>query len=172
MCRSDFYVSTYKSLKWLLSLSLSFSLSLSRKTLLCFFCLFFFVSCSSSFLLLWSAVLIMYPTTLAVIALTFSNYVLQPAFQNCLPPYIATRLLATICICESLTAQSFLRVFLVRSFFVQLIFGLYIFPEIICLAVYHNVLSLFPWVSIVKLEFQQVALFFSIFSLDNCFSWW
>lgn len=50
------------------------------------------------FLLLWSAVLIMYPTTLAVIALTFSNYVLQPAFQNCLPPYIATRLLATICI--------------------------------------------------------------------------
>uniref|UniRef100_A0A4W6ESE1 Solute carrier family 7 member 10a n=1 Tax=Lates calcarifer TaxID=8187 RepID=A0A4W6ESE1_LATCA len=51
-----------------------------------------------NFLLLWSAVLIMYPTTLAVIALTFSNYVLQPAFQNCLPPYIATRLLATICI--------------------------------------------------------------------------
>uniref|UniRef100_A0AAQ5YQY4 Solute carrier family 7 member 10a n=1 Tax=Amphiprion ocellaris TaxID=80972 RepID=A0AAQ5YQY4_AMPOC len=50
------------------------------------------------FLLLWSAVLIMYPTTLAVIALTFSNYVLQPAFQNCLPPFIATRLLATICI--------------------------------------------------------------------------
>eukprot|EP00064_Thunnus_orientalis_P002251 superscaffoldBa00000158_g2258 len=51
------------------------------------------------FLLLWSAVLIMYPTTLAVIALTFSNYVLQPAFQNCLPPYVATRLLATICVC-------------------------------------------------------------------------
>uniref|UniRef100_A0A8C2ZGU6 Solute carrier family 7 member 10a n=1 Tax=Cyclopterus lumpus TaxID=8103 RepID=A0A8C2ZGU6_CYCLU len=50
------------------------------------------------FLLLWSAVLIMYPTTLAVIALTFSNYVLQPAFQDCLPPYVATRLLATICI--------------------------------------------------------------------------
>lgn len=50
------------------------------------------------FLLLWSAVLIMYPTTLAVIALTFSNYVLQPAFQNCLPPYVATRLLATICV--------------------------------------------------------------------------
>ncbi|XP_061670827.1 solute carrier family 7 member 10a isoform X1 [Syngnathoides biaculeatus] len=50
------------------------------------------------FLLLWSAVLIMYPTTLAVIALTFANYVLQPAFQNCLPPYAATRLLATICV--------------------------------------------------------------------------
>ncbi|XP_051576637.1 solute carrier family 7 member 10a [Myxocyprinus asiaticus] len=50
------------------------------------------------FLLLWSAVLIMYPTTLAVIALTFSNYVLQPAFPNCLPPYIATRLLSTTCV--------------------------------------------------------------------------
>ncbi|XP_019731970.1 asc-type amino acid transporter 1 [Hippocampus comes] len=50
------------------------------------------------FLLLWSAVLIMYPTTLAVIALTFANYVLQPAFQNCLPPYAATRLLATTCV--------------------------------------------------------------------------
>ncbi|RVE74896.1 hypothetical protein OJAV_G00026470 [Oryzias javanicus] len=50
------------------------------------------------FLLLWSAVLIMYPTTLAVIALTFSNYVLQPAFQNCVPPFIAIKLLAAICV--------------------------------------------------------------------------
>ncbi|KAJ8248984.1 hypothetical protein GJAV_G00229900 [Gymnothorax javanicus] len=50
------------------------------------------------FLLLWSAVLIMYPTTLAVIALTFSNYVLQPIFPNCLPPYMATRMLSTTCI--------------------------------------------------------------------------
>ncbi|XP_073688036.1 asc-type amino acid transporter 1 [Garra rufa] len=50
------------------------------------------------FLLLWSAVLIMYPTTLAVIALTFSNYVLQPVFPHCIPPFIATRLLSTICI--------------------------------------------------------------------------
>ncbi|XP_036432134.1 asc-type amino acid transporter 1 [Colossoma macropomum] len=50
------------------------------------------------FLLLWSAVLIMYPTTLAVIALTFSNYVLQPAFPNCVPPYMATRMLSATCI--------------------------------------------------------------------------
>ncbi|XP_058623116.1 asc-type amino acid transporter 1 isoform X3 [Onychostoma macrolepis] len=50
------------------------------------------------FLLLWSAVLIMYPTTLAVIALTFSNYVLQPVFPYCVPPYIATRMLSAICI--------------------------------------------------------------------------
>uniref|UniRef100_A0A672FT02 Asc-type amino acid transporter 1-like n=1 Tax=Salarias fasciatus TaxID=181472 RepID=A0A672FT02_SALFA len=46
------------------------------------------------FLLLWSAVLIMYPTTLAVIALTFSSYVLQPVFPNCVPPYMATRMLS------------------------------------------------------------------------------
>ncbi|XP_063052176.1 asc-type amino acid transporter 1 [Engraulis encrasicolus] len=50
------------------------------------------------FLLLWSAVLIMYPTTLAVIALTFSNYVLQPVFPNCIPPHLATRMLSTVCI--------------------------------------------------------------------------
>ncbi|KAF3706065.1 Asc-type amino acid transporter 1 [Channa argus] len=52
----------------------------------------------TGFLLLWSAVLIMYPTTLAVIALTFSSYVLQPVFPNCVPPYIATRMLSAICL--------------------------------------------------------------------------
>uniref|UniRef100_A0AAY4D3W9 Asc-type amino acid transporter 1 n=1 Tax=Denticeps clupeoides TaxID=299321 RepID=A0AAY4D3W9_9TELE len=50
------------------------------------------------FLLLWSAVLIMYPTTLAVIALTFSNYILQPVFPDCVPPYMATRMLSTTCV--------------------------------------------------------------------------
>lgn len=55
------------------------------------------------FLLLWSAVLIMYPTTLAVIALTFSSYVLQPVFPNCVPPYMATRMLSATCLRESAT---------------------------------------------------------------------
>ncbi|XP_061696617.1 asc-type amino acid transporter 1 [Syngnathoides biaculeatus] len=50
------------------------------------------------FLLLWSAVLIMYPTTLAVIALTFSGYVLQPVFPECAPPYAATRVLSATCL--------------------------------------------------------------------------
>ncbi|XP_038562474.1 asc-type amino acid transporter 1-like [Micropterus salmoides] len=50
------------------------------------------------FLLLWSAVLIMYPTTLAVIALTFSSYVLQPVFPNCVPPYMAMRMLSATCL--------------------------------------------------------------------------
>ncbi|XP_075045284.1 asc-type amino acid transporter 1 isoform X2 [Mixophyes fleayi] len=52
----------------------------------------------TGFLLLWSAVLIMYPTSLAVIALTFSNYVLQPVFPDCIPPYDATRALSLVCL--------------------------------------------------------------------------
>uniref|UniRef100_A0A803VXV2 Solute carrier family 7 member 10 n=1 Tax=Ficedula albicollis TaxID=59894 RepID=A0A803VXV2_FICAL len=52
----------------------------------------------AGFLLLWSAVLIMYPTSLAVIALTFSNYVLQPVFPNCIPPYNASRILSMLCL--------------------------------------------------------------------------
>uniref|UniRef100_H3CFW5 Solute carrier family 7 member 10 n=1 Tax=Tetraodon nigroviridis TaxID=99883 RepID=H3CFW5_TETNG len=50
------------------------------------------------FLLLWSAVLIMYPTTLAVIALTFSSYILQPVFPDCMPPYLVTRMLSATCL--------------------------------------------------------------------------
>ncbi|XP_061631031.1 asc-type amino acid transporter 1 isoform X2 [Phyllopteryx taeniolatus] len=50
------------------------------------------------FLLLWSAVLIMYPTTLAVIALTFSSYALQPVFPECAPPYAAKRVLSATCL--------------------------------------------------------------------------
>lgn len=54
----------------------------------------------SSFLLLWSAVLIMYPTSLAVISMTFSNYVLQPVFPNCIPPAAASRVLSMACLSE------------------------------------------------------------------------
>ncbi|XP_024307378.1 asc-type amino acid transporter 1 isoform X3 [Homo sapiens] len=50
------------------------------------------------FLLLWSAVLIMYPTSLAVISMTFSNYVLQPVFPNCIPPTTASRVLSMACL--------------------------------------------------------------------------
>lgn len=57
------------------------------------------------FLLLWSAVLIMYPTTLAVIALTFSSYILQPVFPDCVPPYVATRLLSATCLSKCLHQQ-------------------------------------------------------------------
>ncbi|XP_055268289.1 asc-type amino acid transporter 1 isoform X6 [Moschus berezovskii] len=52
----------------------------------------------AGFLLLWSAVLIMYPTSLAVISMTFSNYVLQPVFPNCVPPAAASRALSMACL--------------------------------------------------------------------------
>lgn len=53
-----------------------------------------------SFLRLWIAVLVIYPTNQAVIALTFSNYVLQPLFPTCFPPESGLRLLAAVCLCE------------------------------------------------------------------------
>nr|XP_045010544.1 asc-type amino acid transporter 1 isoform X4 [Jaculus jaculus] len=52
----------------------------------------------AGFLLLWSAVLIMYPTSLAVISMTFSNYVLQPVFPNCIPPATASHVLSMACL--------------------------------------------------------------------------
>ncbi|XP_070282650.1 large neutral amino acids transporter small subunit 2 isoform X1 [Myotis yumanensis] len=52
----------------------------------------------AGFLRLWIAVLVIYPTNQAVIALTFSNYVLQPFFPTCFPPELGLRLLAAICL--------------------------------------------------------------------------
>uniref|UniRef100_A0A672RYJ3 Large neutral amino acids transporter small subunit 2-like n=1 Tax=Sinocyclocheilus grahami TaxID=75366 RepID=A0A672RYJ3_SINGR len=52
----------------------------------------------AGFLRLWIAVLVIYPTNQAVIALTFSNYVLQPLFPTCFPPENGLRLLAAICL--------------------------------------------------------------------------
>ncbi|KAL0201165.1 hypothetical protein M9458_004352, partial [Cirrhinus mrigala] len=48
----------------------------------------------AGFLRLWIAVLVIYPTNQAVIALTFANYALQPLFSSCFPPERALGLLA------------------------------------------------------------------------------
>ncbi|XP_042559050.1 large neutral amino acids transporter small subunit 2 isoform X2 [Clupea harengus] len=52
----------------------------------------------AGFLRLWIAVLVIYPTNQAVIALTFSNYILQPLFPSCPPPESSLRLLAAVCL--------------------------------------------------------------------------
>ncbi|XP_075067283.1 large neutral amino acids transporter small subunit 2 [Mixophyes fleayi] len=52
----------------------------------------------AGFLRLWIAVLVIYPTNQAVIALTFSNYVLQPLFPTCFAPESGLRLLAGVCL--------------------------------------------------------------------------
>lgn len=57
----------------------------------------------SAFILLWVTLLILRPTTQAIVALTFAHYAAKPFFPNCEPPQSAVRLLAAICLC-TLTA--------------------------------------------------------------------
>ncbi|XP_075992457.1 juvenile hormone Inducible-21 [Anticarsia gemmatalis] len=52
-----------------------------------------------AFLRMWIALLIIRPTTQAIVALTFGHYVVKPFFPECDPPQNAVKLLAAVCLC-------------------------------------------------------------------------
>lgn len=53
-----------------------------------------------AFLYLWVALFILVPTGNAITALTFAQYILQPVWPGCEPPYEAVRLLAAVITCK------------------------------------------------------------------------
>ncbi|KAF6018946.1 SLC7A6 [Bugula neritina] len=51
-----------------------------------------------AFLQLWVNLIVIRPTSQAIVALTFGNYIIKPAFPECSPPPVAVSLLAAVCI--------------------------------------------------------------------------
>lgn len=53
-----------------------------------------------AFIRLWVECMIVRPCSQAIVALTFSTYILKPFFPTCDPPDESIRLLAAVCICK------------------------------------------------------------------------
>jgi L-type amino acid transporter 5 len=53
-----------------------------------------------AFLQLWVNLIVLRPTTQAIVALTFAQYAVKPFFLDCSPPENAVRLLAAVCLCK------------------------------------------------------------------------
>ncbi|KAJ4443663.1 hypothetical protein ANN_05338 [Periplaneta americana] len=51
-----------------------------------------------AFLQIWVSLLVITPTTQAIVSLTFAQYAVKPFFQDCAPPDSAVRLLAATCL--------------------------------------------------------------------------
>nr|XP_018913192.1 PREDICTED: Y+L amino acid transporter 2 isoform X2 [Bemisia tabaci] len=52
-----------------------------------------------AFLFLWVALMVILPSSNAITALTFAQYILQPIWPDCEPPYLAVRLIAAVVVC-------------------------------------------------------------------------
>ena len=59
-----------------------------------------------AFIRLWVECMIVRPCSQAIVALTFSTYILKPFFPTCDPPDDSLRLLAAVVICKSLLSLS------------------------------------------------------------------
>lgn len=113
------------------------------------------------FLRLWIAVLVIYPTNQAVIALTFSNYVLQPLFPTCFPPESGLRLLAALCLCKyhlGLAEDSvFLMIwFSILSLFLSSPFS-YFFPLLLLFIYFFIFLCSFCFYALLLFNFQYAC---------------
>lgn len=60
-----------------------------------------------AFLFLWVSLIIIQPTSCAIIALTFAKYILKPQFPICDVPDNPVRLLAALCICKLIIFHRF-----------------------------------------------------------------